>query len=109
MLTSIPTVDPDFNCHRIESSLDLFKELESIANWDMLCFKLGVSDGKIDSIKNTYHGDIANKKKECLDAFFKLGGVCWEQIVTVVSSYPFENKRLAKEIADRHGVEYSVH
>ena len=108
MFTSVPTVVPDFNCHRVESSLDLFDELESIANWEMLCFKLGVSDGKMDSIKNTYHSDITNKKKECLDAFYKLGDVCWEQVVEVVSGYPFENKRLAGKIADRRGIEYSV-
>ena len=99
---------PDLNCHRIESKLDLFKELKSIANWEILCFQLGVSDEKIDSIKNTYHSDVANKKKECLDAFYKQGGVCWEKVVAVVSGYPFEDKRLAKEIADRHEVEYSV-
>lgn len=108
MLTSFPTAVQDFNCHRIESSLDLFEELEDIADWEMLCYKLRVSVGKIGSIKHTYHPDIAHKKKECLDAFYKQGGGCWEDVVIVVSGYPFENKRLAKEIADRHGVEYSV-
>ena len=109
MFTSILAVALDLNCHRIESSLDLFVELEPIADWEMLCYKLRVSEGKMDSIKLTYHSDIAHKKKECLDAFYKQGGGCWEDVVAVVSGYPFENKRLAKEIADRHGVEYSVH
>ena len=106
MLTFIPSVVPDFNRHLIESKEDLFEELKAIANWDKLCFQLGVGDEKMDSIKNTYHSDVA--KKECLDTFYKLDGACWEKVVAVVSSYPFEDKRLAKEIADRHGVEYSV-
>ena len=99
---------PDFNCHLIERKLDLFDDLKPIANWEMLCFQLGVSDEKIDNIKYTYHGDIVNKKMECLDAFYKLGSACWEKVVTVVSSFPFENRRLAKEIAFMHGIEYSV-
>ena len=102
------TVAQDFSCHRIESSLDLFEEVTPIGNWEMLCFLLGVSEGKMESIKHIYHGDIANKKKECLDAFCKRSGACWEKVVKVVSSSPFDNKRLAKQIADRHGVEYSV-
>ena len=108
LLTFVPTVVLDPNCHRIESNFDLFQELKPIAEWEMLCFQLGVSDDKMDSIKHTYHGDIVNKKKECLDAFYKQGGACWEKVVAVVSDNPFEDKRLAKKIADRHGVQYSV-
>ena len=71
----------------------------------MLCFLLGVSDEKLDIIKNTYHNDVSNKKKECLDAFYSLDSACWEKVVAVVAGYPFENERLAKQIADRHGIQ----
>ena len=110
VITCFLTEGLDVNCHRIENSRDLFKELHSITDWEMLCYNLGVSERKIDSIKHTYmyHSYIAHSKKECLNAFCKQSGGCWEKVVTVVSDPPFENKRLAKKIADRHGVEYSV-
>ena len=36
-----------------------------------------------------------------------MGNACWEQIVKVVAEYPFYNLRLAKEIAAKHGIDYS--
>ena len=32
---------------------------------------------------------------------------CWEDVVKVVAAYPFHNKRLARKIADTHGVKYN--
>ena len=51
--------------------------------------------------------DVRTKKSRCLEAYLDTGRACWEHVVKVVAKYPIEHKRLAKEIADTHGIVYS--
>ena len=36
------------------------------------------------------------------------GRACWEQIAAVVASHHFHDVRLAKQIADKYGLDFSV-
>ena len=89
------------NCHRIENKLELDKELEYVTDWKLLCTYLGVSEPKIGTIEDM-DMSAANKRIACLGAFVNMDITCWERVVQVLSNYPFENKRLAKQIEERH-------
>ena len=45
------------------------------------------------------------KKRRCLQAFYKQGDVCWESVVKVVMDNPFYDRKLAKTIAEKYGVD----
>ena len=47
------------------------------------------------------------KKNECLEAYLDADSACWEQVVKVVAEFPFLNKRLARQIANKQNVDYS--
>ena len=51
--------------------------------------------------------DINKKKKECLDIFADSDNACWEKVIKVVAHYPFENVRLATQIAKKHNIDFS--
>ena len=68
---------------------------------------LGVHKAVLIALRNNIEHWQDNKKSRCLEAYLNMGNACWEQVVKVVANYPFYNLRLAKEIADTHGIDYS--
>ena len=48
--------------------------------------------------------DLENTKKkdECLQSYLNSDEGSWEEVVIAVASLPFNNKRLAKKIAEKH-------
>ena len=69
-----------------------------------------MSEAKLEELKfSSKH--YATKKRECLSAYFDLGSqvVCWERVVEVVGTEPFENVRLAERLSRRFlGCDYNV-
>ena len=79
-----------------------------IGDWQALCEYLGVPKPVLQQLRydNKQHSE---KKSECLEAYLNTGEACWETVVRVVAHYPFYNKKVAKEIADKYEVDYSKH
>ena len=74
-----------------------------IGDWESLCENLEVPQPTMNRLRFSNIQD-ERKKSECLQAYFKLGKACWEEVVKVVADHPFYNKRLAKDIASKYGV-----
>ena len=83
----------------------LIQAVKDIGNWHGLCTNLGVSEGVIDTlIYSTATVDI--KKADCLRAYFNGGEANWSDVVKAVTMHPISNKRVAKQIAETHGLAY---
>ena len=97
--------DPQFTdiCHRISKTQELEKAVAEIGDWETLCDYLEVPKSVINRLRFSNKQD-QRKKSECLEAYFKSGKACWEDIVKVVADHPFNNKILAKRIASTYGV-----
>ena len=78
-----------------------------IGDWEILCENLGVHEVVLSGLDSMINTDNTIKKHRCLKAYINTGKACWEKVVKVVDDYPFYNARLAKEIANMHGVSYS--
>ena len=96
----------DVSCHSISKKQELERAVADIGDWETLCEYLDVPKHVINRLHFSNKQD-QRKKSECLEVYFNSGKDCWEQVVKVVADFPFENKRLAKKIADRHGIDYS--
>ena len=94
-------------CTSISKKQELDKAVAEIGDWEALCEHLGTPQSKLKELRFSTM-DIRTKKRRCLEAYLDTGKACWEHVVKVVAEYPIENKRLAKEIADTHGIDYSV-
>ena len=94
-------------CTRISKKQELDKAVAEIGDWEALCEHLGTPQTKLSDLRFSSM-DIRTKKSRCLEAYLDTGKACWEHVVKVVAEYPIENKRLAKKIADTHGIDYSV-
>ena len=90
-------------CHSISKTQELEKAVAEIGNWKSLCEYLEVPKPVINRLLFSSEQD-ERKKSECLEAYFNSGKACWEDVVKVVANYPFYNKKLAMEIAAKHGV-----
>jgi len=86
----------------------LYKSLAEISWWEALCENLGVEAAILNNLRFAQMED-EKKKRECLQAFYNQGDVCWESVVKVVMDDPFYNRVLAKRIAERYGVDLSIH
>ena len=67
-----------------------------------------MSDEKLDELLYS-NKQYAVKKRECLSAYFDLDRqkACWERVVEVVGTEPFENVRLADSLSRRYlGCDY---
>ena len=53
----------------------------------------------LNGLRNTIDTDNAIKKSRCPEAYLNMGDAYWEQVVKVVTDYPFYNLKLANEIA----------
>ena len=85
----------------------LIQAVKDIGNWRGLCTNLGVSEGVIDTlIYSTTTVDI--KKADCLLAYFNGGEANWGDVVNAVAMHPISNKRVAKQIAITHGLDYNI-
>ena len=93
-------------CTSISKKQELDKAVAEIGDWEALCEHLGTPQTKLKELRFS-EMDIRTKKSRCLEAYLDTGRACWEHVVKVVAEYPIENKRLAKEIADTHDIDYS--
>ena len=50
---------------------------------------------------NSFHST-----KECLWAYFNMGKAKWSQVVEAIKEYPISNSRLARKIAEDHGLPF---
>ena len=82
---------------------DLIQAVKDIGDWRSLCMNLGVSEGEMDNI---IHND-GTKKIDCLQAYWNGGDAKWSDVVRAVAMSPINNKRVAKEIAKDHGLDYN--
>ena len=90
-------------CHRITDPVQLYKSVETIGDWKMLCSLLGVKEATVNHFLFS-DGDATWKKYQCLKAYLDLGHGCWEMVVKVICSFPFYNIRLARTIAEEYDV-----
>ena len=88
-------------CHSISKTQELEMAVAEIGNWESLCENLGVPKPVMNRLRSSNKQD-ERKKSECLQAYFNLGEVCWEEVVKVVENHPFHNERLAKIIASKY-------
>ena len=95
-------------CHRIDISKkqELEMAVAEIGDWDNLCENLGAPKAVINGIRFS-DKQTGRKKNECLEAYLDTDNACWEQVVKVVAEFPFLNKRLARQIANKQNVNYS--
>ena len=94
------------SCHSINNIQQLEMEVKEIGDWEALCRQLQISKTILDNLHSANMNSEA-KKTACLVAYLSTDKACWEDVVKVVAAYPFHNKRLARKIADTHGVKYN--
>ena len=96
------------SCHRIDISKkqELEKAVAEIGDWETLCENLGVPKSVISTLRFS-DKQTGRKKSECLEAYLDTDKACWEQVVKVIAEFPFLNKRLARQIANKQSVDYS--
>ena len=51
---------------------------------------------------STIVNDQDQPKDKCLESYFNSDEAYWEEVVIAVARPPLKNKRLAKEIAEKH-------
>ena len=61
--------------------------------------------GKIDSLVNSADR-VETKKTECLQAYFDEGNAKWSDVVKAVATHPVNKKRIARKIAQAHGINF---
>ena len=85
---------------------DLIQAVKEIGNWEGLCTNLGISEGKIDALIHST-ATVDTKKADCLRTYFNGGEAKWSKIVEAVAMHPINNIRVAKQIAEAHGLNYN--
>ena len=90
----------------IQKLNDLIQAVKEIGNWRGLCTNLGVNEGKIDALIHST-ATVDTKKAACLRAYFIGGQAKWSDVVKAVAMHPIDNIRVAKQIAEDHGLSYS--
>lgn len=80
--------------------------MAEIGDWETLCENLHVPIAKINELISSSM-ENGKKKSRCLQAYLDTDEACWEEVVEVVADYPFYKRKLAREIADNHGVHFS--
>ena len=89
----------------IQSLYDLTKAVQTIGDWRGLCTNLKVDEGTMNTLIHSSDRP-ETKKDECLKAYFDTGDATWSEVVRAVGMHPIKNKRLAKKIAEDHGVDF---
>jgi len=90
-------------CRRIQSKQDLYKSLAEIRRWEALCENLGVKSAILKNLRYEWM-EVEEKKRRCLQTVYEQGDVGWESVVRVVMDHPFNNRGLAKRIAEKYCV-----
>ena len=85
----------------IEKFNNLRRSIEKIGNWQSLCRNLGMNEADMDRIMNERYTELL-KKDECLKSYFNSNKAYWEEVAIAVARPPFNNKRLAETIAEKH-------
>ena len=80
---------------------DLVHAVRDIGDWKGLCMNLDVSLGTMERIE---YSSTPNKKLECLTMYLKQGEAKWSNVVRAVAM--LDNKRVAKKIAQKHGIDF---
>ena len=85
---------------------DLIQAVQEVGDWIGLCRNLGVSEGKLDTLIQNPNQPANQQKAECLRAYFNMGKAKWSKVVEAVKKYPISNSRLARKIAEDHGLPF---
>ena len=80
--------------------------MAEIGDWETLCENLGVPKAVLSELRFS-DKQTGRRKSECLEAYVNTDKACWEHVVKVIADFPFHNKRLARQIADKQNVDYS--
>ena len=67
---------------------------------------LKVDDGVMNRLINSVQGSD-EKMMDCLQAYFNDGSASWTEVTKAVAKYPVNNKLVAKEIAEKHGLDFN--
>ena len=79
--------------------------MKDIGDWRGLCTNLKVDEGTMDRL--IHSSDRAEAKlNDCLKAYLKGGEATWTEVVRAVAMPPINNKRVAKKIAKKYGVDF---
>ena len=89
----------------IKNLNDLIQAVKDVGNWKGLCRNLDVDEGTMDKLIQNYNLPD-EQKAECLTAYFNAGKAKWSKVVDAVAKYPVSNERLAKKIAEDHGLPF---
>ena len=83
--------------------------MSEIGEWEILCEYLQIPEDDLIDLRSMINTENRLKKHRCLKAYINTGKACWETVVEVVANHPFDNARVATEIArvHMHGVGYS--
>ncbi len=91
--------------HLINSFKELNKAVSDIGDWYGLCSNLDVERGLLSELQHS-NEHFSSKKIQCLEAYYDQGEATWEGLISAVSDHPIRNKRVAKELADKHGIDF---
>ena len=83
-----------------KDKLHLFSDLSEIGKWESLCTLLGVKDSIMNDLRESTQS-VTLKKQDCLTSYYQSGDADWQKVVVVVANYPFENTKLACDIAKK--------
>ena len=84
---------------------DLIQAVKDIGDWRGLCTNLGVSEGEMDALVHST-GTVHAKKADCLKAYWNQGEAKWSDVVRAVAMHPINIRRIAKKIAEAHGLNF---
>lgn len=97
----------DISAHPIADVTHLYTATEDIpGRWESLCGNLRVDPGIISDLVSLKL-DASMKMRRCLLAFYNRGDVYWEEVIVAIAKPPIYNKRLAKFIAKKYGIDFS--
>ena len=88
-------------CTTIDDLNKLYQEVAVISQWDFLCSYLGVDTAIMNDLR--YLSD-KDKKLQCLQAYYDSGAAYWEEVIIAINKHPIKNRRVAKIILDKYGL-----
>lgn len=90
----------------VHSPDDIIEEVrEDISNWHLFGDDLGVSSTDLDRIKAEQPTELQKLMKTVRIWYDNHhNDACWEDVVKAIAK--MGNKRLAKKVADKHGVQW---
>ena len=95
-------------CHQIKSEADIHTTLIPVIakhQWQSLCTNLGVDTKLLSELQLSYV-ENSIKMETCLNSFAIQESACWEMVVLAVCGSPFNDKKVAKKIADKYSVSW---